>query len=370
MPFLTEAYQQNKFLLAMWLKAKKACALTPVFGLKGIDPMNPNSRSELCAQGHHFYLQSTPALNNNTIINHANAGNVGIGTDNPTVKLDVNGDVKVEGKAYLNRVVSLPGDSLIRFGDSTMVVNYQSHRIYANPSFYVIPGNPPQSGFSGGIGIGGTASGLGYTSAVGRYAIALGFHAKAGAWKSVSMGSFVSTSGPLNADAYNMVIGRGVSNSQLLINNIPNSLMVGFNSNQPTLFIGPSNGAGTTGAVGIGTTCIPADTKLAVDGTIKARRVVVEVANWCDYVFSSNYKLISLDSLNKYLMENKHLPEMPSETEAINNGVDVAEMNKMLLKRAEENTLYLIQLKRENEELIKMQNELLRRLSELEAKLK
>jgi hypothetical protein len=47
-----------------------------------------------------------------------------------------------------------------------------------------------------------------------------------------------------------MIIGRGTSG--FLINDKNNSLMIGFNSNLPTLFVSPSSGSGTTGKIGIG----------------------------------------------------------------------------------------------------------------------
>ena len=334
--------------------------------LDGYDPLT-GMRNELCVFYKPLFVNSKHGYDMNTIINHDNLGNVGIGTDNPITKLDVNGDFKVNGNMYVNRINDLPGDSLIHFGDSSMVVNSTTHRIYATPNFYIIPGsNPPQSAYAGGMGIGGTASGIGYTSAFGENALAIGYNAKAGGKKSISLGNFVSTSGPLSGDAHNIVIGRGVSSSQLLVNNITNSLMVGFNSNIPTLFVSPASGVGTTGAIGIGTTCIPADCKLAVDGTIKARRVIVETANWCDYVFADSYNLIDLDSLESYILEYNHLPEMTSENEAIENGVDLNEMTKNLLKRAEENTLYIIQLEKENKVLRKSQDELQKRLEKIE----
>lgn len=95
------------------------------------------------------------------------------------------------------------------------------------------------------------------------------------------------------------------------------------------------------GYVGIGTT--HPDQLLAVKGTIHSQEVKVDMLNWSDYVFKPAYKLPSLSSVKDYIDRNQHLPEVPSEAEAIKNGVNLGEMNKLLLKKVEELTLYLIE---------------------------
>ena len=77
--------------------------------------------------------------------------------------------------------------------------------------------------------------------------------------------------------------------------------------------------------------------------------------SWPDYVFSENYKLKPLETVEKYVQENKHLPGIPSAENVEENGVDLGMMNAKLLEKVEELTLYLIE-----------QN---KRISELESKL-
>ncbi|TKC04716.1 hypothetical protein FA048_18695 [Pedobacter polaris] len=93
--------------------------------------------------------------------------------------------------------------------------------------------------------------------------------------------------------------------------------------------------------VGIGTTT-PKE-KLSVNGKIRAHEIKVETANWPDYVFEDDYKIASLTEIEKYIKQNKHLPEMPSAKEVEANGLQLGEMNKLLLKKVEELTLHLIQ---------------------------
>jgi hypothetical protein len=50
-----------------------------------------------------------------------------------------------------------------------------------------------------------------------------------------------------------------------------------------------------------------------------------------------------LSEVKTYIDQNQHLPEIPSEQEMVKNGLDVGEMNKLLMKKVEELTLYLIE---------------------------
>lgn len=100
----------------------------------------------------------------------------------------------------------------------------------------------------------------------------------------------------------------------------------------------------TPGVVSIGTNIAPAGYKLAVGGKIVAEEVVVKLqANWPDYVFGNEYKLLSLSELERFIITNKHLPEIPSASEIKTDGLKVGEMEALLLKKIEELTIYLIE---------------------------
>lgn len=123
-----------------------------------------------------------------------------------------------------------------------------------------------------------------------------------------------------------------------------NSNSLGFmsklNGNNPNLVITQ------TGNIGINTST--PNEKLSVNGKIRAQEIKVETANWPDYVFADDYKLMSLAELEKYVVQHKHLPEIPTANDVEKNGIDLGEMNKLLLKKIEELTLYLIEIKKEN----------------------
>lgn len=120
------------------------------------------------------------------------------------------------------------------------------------------------------------------------------------------------------------------------------------------------------GAVGIGTSDI-GGYKLSVAGKVRAEEVKVEAAPWPDYVFEEDYDLKSLEETEKYIQENKHLPNMPSAQEVAENGVSLGEMNAKLLLKIEELTLHSIYQEKKITEQNKKIEVLIKRLSELES---
>jgi len=102
------------------------------------------------------------------------------------------------------------------------------------------------------------------------------------------------------------------------------------------------------GNVGIGTDT-PRE-KLSVNGKIRAHEIKVETANWPDYVFAKDYKLPSLQETEQHIKENGHLQGIPSADEVKAKGIDLGDMNAKLLQKIEELTLYLIEMKKENEQ--------------------
>lgn len=105
--------------------------------------------------------------------------------------------------------------------------------------------------------------------------------------------------------------------------------------------------AQSSGNVGIGTSS-PSE-KLSVNGNIRTKKLIVSQSGWPDYVFDSSYSLRSLSEVEKFIAKNKHLPDMPSASEVEENGISVGDNQALLLKKIEEITIYLIQLKKENE---------------------
>jgi hypothetical protein len=125
----------------------------------------------------------------------------------------------------------------------------------------------------------------------------------------------------------------------------------------PTAFTTDMYFAGN-GNIGIGTLS-PGSFKLAVEGKIGAREVRVTSVNpWPDYVFSKQYKLISLPSLEEYISKNNRLPNMPSAEEVKNNGIELGQINTQVVEKIEELTLYIIAMNKKIEKLEKDNAEL------------
>jgi hypothetical protein len=110
------------------------------------------------------------------------------------------------------------------------------------------------------------------------------------------------------------------------------------------------------GNVGIGST-IPSE-KLTVNGNIRAKKLIVSQQNWSDYVFYKGYKLRPLNELEKYIEKYQHLPDVPSTKEVQSKGINVGDAQAILLKKIEELTLYIIELKKENIDLNNRLNKL------------
>lgn len=85
------------------------------------------------------------------------------------------------------------------------------------------------------------------------------------------------------------------------------------------------------------------DANLYVNGIAKAHRIEVLATVWSDFVFDDQYHLPSLMEVEEYIQKNNHLPDVPSEKEVMKKGIDLGEMDAILLQKIEELTLYTIE---------------------------
>lgn len=86
-------------------------------------------------------------------------------------------------------------------------------------------------------------------------------------------------------------------------------------------------------------------------GNMKVKRLRVTLTDWPDYVFGEGYRLRPLAEVEEYVKEHNHLPDVPSAAEVEAEGADLGEMNKVLLQKVEELTLYIIDLQRQINEM-------------------
>ena len=127
--------------------------------------------------------------------------------------------------------------------------------------------------------------------------------------------------------------------------NLNGNKLVGGTSGNGGIFV-----AGN-GNVRIGMGTMNPTKALEVNGTIRSKEVIVEIANWSDFVFDNDYNLMSLKDTESFIKQNGHLPNVPSAAEVEKEGIQIGEMNAILLQKIEELTLYVIELQKQIDEL-------------------
>lgn len=116
------------------------------------------------------------------------------------------------------------------------------------------------------------------------------------------------------------------------------------------------------GEIAINTETFASGYQMSVNGKIICTELrVADVGSWPDYVFSSEYQLMPLDELEESITENGHLPNIPSAAQVEAEGMEVGQMNKLLMEKVEELTLYIIdlnkQLEAQNERIEELENQ-------------
>ncbi|MBS0631418.1 MAG: hypothetical protein JSS11_05860 [Verrucomicrobia bacterium] len=121
------------------------------------------------------------------------------------------------------------------------------------------------------------------------------------------------------------------------------------NNTANSVMIGPSDTAKVTilssGNVGIG--MVSPTQKLEVNGTIRAKEVLIETTGWSDYVFDQSYRLAPLSEVEQHIKTEGHLPGIPSAQQVAEHGVSIGEMQSKLLAKIEELTLHQIAQEKE-----------------------
>lgn len=289
-----------------------------------------------------FTLNSGGALG---YLNHfvmTTSGNVGIGTPTPTTRLEVNGNFQIYPSANAGssgalklRVISAPSASIIEANSDYVWANHDIIINAANSA----SGNTNQLVVhrSGHVGIGiQDPMNLLDVNGVGR------FRSLHSAESGFTIGEDALT-----------LHGWGTNNPYIQWVNADavRQGYMGWNTNRLSLVL--ENGYNFTvenGNVGIGTTS-PTE-KLTVNGTVHSKEVKVDLSvPGPDYVFNKDYDLLSLDEVKAYIEQNNHLPDVPSAEQMESEGINLGQMNILLLKKIEEMTLYIIELKKENQEI-------------------
>jgi hypothetical protein len=226
---------------------------------------------------------------------HINGANnrVGIGTGGPTVQLDVLTTNQILGEGYS----SLAYFGLLRQGPTRSGL-YLQHSNYSNDG----------------------------TTSVGKGFRLLSMDSN------VTMG-FIEFNKKASANTTRAALVFGNNSIELMRINQDGKVRIGNGANDLTT---------------------PDGYKLFVEEGILTEKVKVAVkttADWADYVFTPDYKLMPLKEVEQFTKENRHLPNVPSAEEMVKNGLNVAEMDAKLLEKIEELTLYMIEQQKQIEEL-------------------
>lgn len=132
------------------------------------------------------------------------------------------------------------------------------------------------------------------------------------------------------------------SRAAIGLDNQDNFAIMKGTSQLPALIVQPS------GKVGINTSYVPTDYLVAMDGKLICEELTVQMSeNWPDYVFAEEYNLMPITEVAEYIDEHKHLPGIPSAKEVKEEGIEVGDMQRRMMEKIEELTLYVIELKQE-----------------------
>lgn len=287
-------------------------------------------------------LNISPWKRNNPDIYYS-SGNVGINTSTPNYDLDVNGsiavstmlrgnnglftgDLSINGK-LVNQDATLTN---VKIGDITM--NNNSLGIYSGSYELMSLHDNHEIYMNGGV----QADELVVTN-------------------NAQFSSDVTINGNLSANT-------GDFSGTVVMNNLKtradNTLEIRQANNSPIMTLEPD-------LVTIGNSNYDNTTDLTVDGKITAQEVLVVQDVWADHVFSDEYDLRSLESLENYIHIQHKLPGIPDEEKVKEEGVNVSEMNARLLEKIEELTLYTIEQHKTIEKQQDMLNQLIQDIKAL-----
>ena len=287
-------------------------------------------------------------------------GKLGIGTTSPSQKLDVNGSTIIRSNLYMDdgHIYDVRGFQLKDWDDNTGGSN-DKYRLLARDGAWMF--------YNGGVVVGNYGNGTWSDVPDGRLIV----EEKLGIGKTPSAKLDVNGSAYINGNL-SFQAGNGLGmrfwNSDSYAINMGNTSEFKYGPVQDYSIKMNMNNDGDRGWTwGVDgqtpTAALSTQGNMQIAGTLTANRVTVNVGSFPDYVFADDYKLLSIEEVNRFIQQNKHLPNIPAAAEIEKSGMDIGQINVLLTEKVEELTLYTIQ---QQEELTNLKMEKVKQDKEME----
>lgn len=291
-------------------------------------------------------LTFKPSNSNSEFFINGTSGFVGIGKLNPTSMLDVNGQIIAVGASFPKSIPN--GTVFANFNEELKNTNVLSAGTVVDPlndsktfNFYDFPSSPTRPNSSVWFGVQNRNDMARFT-----------FSATQGAEGHLTVydKNQAEVFRVLDYGNENVILQMPKPDTRFIIGDYSSytpSLTHKFYVKEGSALI--EGNIFTDSNVGIGTSNFVDGTdtyRLSVNGAVRASRVKV-YTTWADYVFEKDYDLPTLEEVERYIIEKGHLQDIPSAKEVEKNGIELGEMNKLLLQKIEELTLYIIEMNKE-----------------------
>jgi hypothetical protein len=310
-------------------------------GVKGLTVYDTTASQIFYHNGSSWLNVATGTFNNywspvgNNIYSN-NSGNVGVGTPFPFAKLQVEGDFRVQ-----NGQIDL-------ISDEPEVQIFGSVDANVARLRFALPDDDPDFAITQALG----------NLYISRNTGAFGFLSDL----LVAENGYVGVGAGDPAVRLHVDLGTDVGNASggYLQLGATNNANIGIDNNE---IQGRNNGVVSRlvlnnggGPVQVGSAISPTGYSLSVNGKVICEELKIQASsNWPDYVFTDEYKLPSFEDLRQYIQANHHLPNIPSAQQVEQDGMMIGDMQKKMMEKIEELTLYVLQLE---EKCTQMKSEL------------